>query len=154
MNADPEVMAHFPKTLKISETEELINKLKERFANYGYTYFATEILTSGEFIGFIGIVYQDYETEFNPATDIGWRLKKSAWGKGYATEGALKCLSYGFKELQLDRILSVCTVGNVKSENVMKKIGMKKLGEFLHPNLVDYPEHQHCLLYQIERSKT
>ena len=109
-----------------------------------------EVLETGEFIGFIGLAYQDYETEFTPATDIGWRLKKSAWGNGYATEGARRCLEYAFKDLKLDKIISTCTLNNTKSENVMRKIGMSRKGEFNHPRLKDYPAHEKCSWYETD----
>ncbi len=48
----------------------------------GYCYFATDELTSGKFIGFIGLMYQNYEADFTPCVDIGWRLAKKYWGKG------------------------------------------------------------------------
>ena len=130
MNSDIEVMEHFPKTLTKKENEELFEKLKLHYKKHNHTYFATEILKSEELIGFIGLAFQDYKTDFTPAVDIGWRLKKSAWKKGFATEGAKKCLEFAFNELNLDKIISTCTEKNSKSENVMKKIGMKKIGEF------------------------
>ncbi len=88
INSDIDVMEHFPKVLTQQETAEFIERLQLHYEEKGYNYFATEILDTGELIGFIGLAFQEYETEFTPATDIGWRLKKSAWGKGYATEGA------------------------------------------------------------------
>ena len=149
MNKDTEVMRHFPKTLTTQESTELIDRLKKHYIEHGYTYYAVEVLTTGELIGFIGIAYQDYETPFTPATDIGWRLKTSAWGKGYATEGALKCLEFAFNELHLSHIVSVCTENNTSSENVMKKIGMTKKGIFKHSKLKDYPALEKCLWYEI-----
>lgn len=145
-----EVMEHFPKPLTLQETEEFINRLQNHYTKYRYNYFATEILESGELIGFIGLAYQDYQAEFNPTTDIGWRLKKSAWGKGYATEGAKRCLEFGFKDLNLKKIISTCTRNNIQSEHVMKKIGMIKKGEFNHPKLKDYPDLEKCIWYEIK----
>lgn len=62
-------------------------------------------METGELIGFIGLAYQTYESDFTPATDIGWRLKSSAWGKGYATEGAKRCLQYAFEDLKLEKVI-------------------------------------------------
>jgi len=151
INADLDVMEHFPKLLTKNETSEFIDRLQNHYKKNGYNYFATEILKTGELIGFIGLAYQNYKTDFTPATDIGWRLKKNAWGNGYATEGAKKCLEYGFNELNLDRIISVYTNKNKKSENVMKKIGMEKIGEFNHPKLKEYPEYEKCVCYEIKK---
>ncbi|HPE98602.1 MAG: GNAT family N-acetyltransferase [Chitinophagales bacterium] len=151
INSDLDVMEHFPKPLTQQETAEFIERLQKHYDKNGYNYFATEILDTGELIGFIGLAYQEYETEFTPATDIGWRLKKSSWGKGYATEGAKRCLEFAFSELDLEKVVSTCTIGNKKSENVMKKIGMSKKGEFNHPKLKDYPDFEKCIWYEIKK---
>ena len=152
MNADSSVMEFFPFHLTTAETEKFMNRLRHDFDTHGYCYYAVEMLDSCEFIGFIGLSYQDYASEFNPSTDIGWRLKKSSWGQGFATEGATRCLAYAFEELNLDAVTSVCTISNHKSEHVMKKIGMRKMGEFNHPKLKDYPEYEKCMWYMISKS--
>lgn len=153
LNADEEVMEHFPETLAKNEVEDFIRRLKEHYSENGYTYYATEILETQEFIGMIGLAFQKYKTEFTPAIDIGWRLKRTAWGKGYATEGAKRCLEYGFNELDIERIISICTINNRKSENVMKKMGMNKIGEFIHPEMINYPEYEKHFCYEICREK-
>lgn len=151
MNADEEVMEHFPKPLSRQETVDSIERLQKHYAVHGHTYYAVDILETGEFIGFIGLAYQDYETAFNPSIDMGWRLRKVAWGKGYATEGAKRCLAHAFTDLQFNRLIAVCTVQNQKSENVMQKIGMIKQGEFKHPNLTAFPDYETCLWYEIRK---
>lgn len=151
LNSDKKVMEHFPKTLSADETRDFIVRLQRHFEQHNYCYFLVETLDNQEFIGFIGLAYQTYETAFTPATDIGWRLKTSSWGKGYATEGAKRCLEYGFSELNLEHIISTCPLRNVASEKVMQKIGMKRKEEFLHPRLVDYPEYQECVWYELTK---
>ena len=71
-------MEYFPTILTEKETEEFMQRLQKHYSKRGYNYFATEVIATGELIGFIGLAYQTYETDFNPATDIGWRLKKSS----------------------------------------------------------------------------
>ena len=149
INADLEIMKYFSKPLTFIESEKQIYRYKKHYDKYGYNYFATELLDSGEFIGAVGLGYKDYKAKFNPATDIGWRLKKNVWNKGYATEGARKCLEYGFNKLNLKKIISTCTITNIKSENIMKKIGMIKKGEFNHPNLIGSPHLEKCVWYEI-----
>ena len=152
MNADQDVMEHFPKPLTRKETQDFIVRLKAHCIKHKHCYFAVEILENQEFIGFIGLAYQTYRTDFTPATDIGWRLKKEAWGNGFATEGAKRCLEYGFTTLNLKKVISTCTAQNKKSEHIMKKIGMSKLGAFNHPDLQDYPEYEKCYLYKLTKS--
>ena len=149
MNANESVMEHFPQTLKTSETEALISRLSSHYDTYGYTYFAVDLLETGEFMGFIGMNYKDHESPFKPATDLGWRLKPEVWGKGLATEGAQRCIDYCFKDLKITRLVSICVLSNIASENVMKKIGMTKQGTFKHPHLNDHPEYQTCMWYEI-----
>ncbi len=151
LNSDAEVMEHFPEILSSQEVMDLISRLKEHYDKNGFTYYATECLETKEFIGMIGLAFQEYKSEFTPAIDIGWRLTRVAWGKGYATEGAKRCLKYGFDELDIDRIISICTVKNSKSENVMKKIGMMKLAEFNHPEMSNYPKFEKHVCYEIIR---
>ena len=149
VNSDTEVMEHFPNLLSIEEIRAFIERLQKHYSERKYTYFATEILETGEFIGFIGLVLQSFESLFTPATDIGWRLKKSSWGNGYATEGASRCLQFAFYELNIERIIATCTINNSKSEKVMQKIGMSKKGEFNHPQLKEFPDHERCVCYEI-----
>jgi [ribosomal protein S5]-alanine N-acetyltransferase len=135
MNQDEQVMRYFPNILSQIDTEQMFNRLNLHFEEYGYGLFAVDKLEAQEFIGFIGLTHPRFEAFFTPCVEIGWRLKSSEWNKGYATEGALACLEYGFNVLKLPKIYSFTSVLNTLSENVMKKIGMKKIGEFDHPNL-------------------
>jgi len=153
LNADEEVMRHFPSTLSREQTKDFIIRLQKHHKDHGYCYFAVELLATSEFIGFIGLAYQKYTSEFSPNTDIGWRLKRSAWGNGYATEGAKRVLEYAFDELELDFVFSTCTEQNTTSENVMKKIGMKYQKIMLHPNLKDYPAYERCKVYALTRAE-
>ena len=72
-------------------------------------------------------------------------------GKGFATEGAKKCLELTFDDLNLDKIISTCTEKNFNSENVMKKTGMEKIGVFKHPKLKEYTEFENCICYGIKK---
>jgi RimJ/RimL family protein N-acetyltransferase len=150
INANPEVMRHIPKTATLEETKLFIDKMKLLFEEKSYCYFPVEIKDTGEFIGFIGMMDQNYKSEITPATDIGWRLKTSAWGKGYATEGAKRCLQYA-RELQtLTHVISTAPKVNTASISVMKKIGMQHFKDFIHPRLIDYERLKECACYRIE----
>ena len=150
INADPEVMEFFPKCPNKNETSEFIQRMSKQFDKNGFCYFAVDLLETQEFIGFIGISEQTYEAEFTPCVDIGWRISRNHWYKGYATEGAKACLEFAKKKTGLTEILSVAPVINTKSEAVMKKIGMQKVSTFLHSLLKDHPELQECVLYSIK----
>jgi RimJ/RimL family protein N-acetyltransferase len=59
------------------------------------------------------------------AVEIGWRLPRSQWGRGYATEAVRVVLRFGFEECGLDRVVSIRHVGNVRSKRVMDKLGLR-----------------------------
>tara|TARA_R110002124_G_scaffold6123_1_gene37410 strand:- start:156980 stop:157555 length:576 start_codon:yes stop_codon:yes gene_type:complete len=149
MCADEEVMKHFPKTLSEEETQELITRLRDHFHEFGYTYFALDLLENGEFLGFAGLKHQQWESEFTPCIDIGWRLKKAAWGHGYATEAAKACLNASRSKFGIKEVLSFTTNTNMASEHVMKKIGMDFIGTVQHPMMVGDPRFKHCVVYKI-----
>ncbi len=147
INADEEVMGFFPAKPSKEDTAAFIEHMQQQFEEKNFCYFAVDVLESGSFIGFIGLSVQTFPADFTPCTDIGWRLKRSEWGKGYATEGAKACLEYGFNQLGLERIYAMAPKVNVRSERVMKKVGMEKLRNFEHPKLPDHKELKSCLLY-------
>lgn len=151
LNKDPKVMQYFPSMPDEAATLAYIKRMQAQFAKTQYCYFAAEILATQEFIGFIGLMYQDYEAEFTPCVDIGWRLKQTAWGKGYATEGAKTCLGYAFNNLKIDTIYSVAPLVNTPSISVMKKIGMSLSSTFKHPKLGNFPVLETCALYLIHK---
>ena len=88
MNADAEVMKYFPATLSPLESKALIERIKTHHQNHGFGLWAVEERSTGTFIGFIGLNITTFEAHFTPTVEIGWRLAKTFWGKGYATEGA------------------------------------------------------------------
>ncbi|MGB3468444.1 MAG: GNAT family N-acetyltransferase [Cyclobacteriaceae bacterium] len=149
MNANANVMRHFPAILDQQSSDELVDILGKHFDHFGFTYFAVDELSSGRFIGFIGLKKQSFEYKFTPFFDIGWRLAPEFWGKGYATEGAITCLQYGFEVLKLPEIYAVASHLNVESINVMKKIGMKLIDHFIHPAIDEDSALQPCHCYKI-----
>lgn len=148
INSDPQVMEFFPGVLSLQETSDFISRMQEQFSKTGYCYFAVDKIDENEFIGFIGLSDKTFAADFTPCVDIGWRLKSSAWGNGNATEGAKRCLEYGFNELKLNKIFAMAPVINLKSEKIMQKIGMTKVKTFLHPLLANDERLGECLLYE------
>lgn len=153
MNADPRVMEFFPSVLNEAECIAFITRMQQAFEKRQFCYFAVETLADPQVIGFIGICYHDYESPFNPAVDIGWRLIHEAWGKGYATEGAKRCLQYAFEEISLDKVVAIAPAINQRSINVMQKIGMQEKGDFLHPKLKEAPRLERCVWYEISQNE-
>lgn len=152
INDDDDVMEFFPFKPTKSDTEDFIFRMQNMQQEKGFSYFAVDLLENNECIGFIGLCEQNYLVDPKPFVDIGWRLKKSTWGKGYATEGAFACLDFGFNKLGLQTIYSVAPEINTKSESVMKKIGMVQVEVFDHPKLLNYNRLRRCVLYKKEKN--
>lgn len=152
INSDPAVMEFFPRRQSLEETEQFVTRMQNEFAERKHCYFAVDKLENGKFIGFIGLSYKTFTSDFTPCVDIGWRLRKEEWGNGYATEGAKKCLEYGVTALHLPRIVAIAPEINVKSIRVMQKIGMTKVKDFSHPLLPNDERLRKCVLYEIVRT--
>lgn len=147
INSDEKVMEFFPAIPTKEQTTAFVARMTNQFENKGYCYFAVDKLENNRFIGFIGLSEQTYEADFTPCVDIGWRIKSSEWNKGYATEGAQKCLDYALNELKIEKIYSIAPKVNIKSEHIMAKIGLKKQCEFEHPLLVNNERLKTRVLY-------
>ena len=61
-----------------------------------------------------------------PAVEVGWRLARDAWGRGYATEAARAALAFGFEEHAIEEILAIVDPGNERSLRVCAKLGMTR----------------------------
>ena len=151
MNLDGKVMEFFPTRYSIEDSKQFIFGQQMNYNENGFCYFAVEKLSNKEFIGFIGLSEQLWESDFTPAIDIGWRLKASAHGNGYATEGAKRCLDFGFNDLDINEIISVSPKVNLPSIKVMKKLGMKFREEFNHPKLEQDKYLERCVLYKVSK---
>ncbi|MEK2476724.1 MULTISPECIES: GNAT family N-acetyltransferase [Streptomyces] len=125
MNADPEVREHLGDVLTREQSDASVAQFQAEFDQRGYGWWAVEARATGEFIGFAGLDQVDDGMPFT-GVEIGWRLARSAWGQGYATEAATAVLAYGFDTLGLPEILAVTTATNLRSQAVMRRIGMTR----------------------------
>ena len=153
MNADEDVMKYFPNILSKEESLQTIDQVLEHFDKWSYGVFAAELKEDQEFIGAIGLSHPTFNASFTPCVEILWRLSKQYWGQGYATEGARAVISYAFNTLGLKEIYSFTTLNNTASENVMKKIGMRKIGVFHHPKLPEENPLCEHLLYRLNATE-
>ena len=153
MNKDKEVMKFFPKAQTAEETLAMIERIRSRFEENDFGFYAVEKKSTREFIGLTGFGIPNFESFFTPCIEIGWRFKKEEWGRGYATEAANACIEYGFNILAFDKLVSFTSTLNINSEKVMKRIGMNKIGEFNHPLIETDNRLCRHVLYQITNSK-
>ena len=76
LNADPVVMEHFVRPLSRDESDDFVDRIEAEFAERGYGLWAAERKDSGTFIGFVGLHLADFEADFTPAVEVGWRLAR------------------------------------------------------------------------------
>lgn len=146
LNADPQVMAHFPATLDRAESDVLAARCQSLIEAQGWGFWATEIKASGDFIGFVGLHRPIAELPFSPCVEIGWRLARPFWGQGYASEAARAALSFAFNDLALAEVVAFTSLENRRSQAVMERLGMRRAENFEHPALPPgHPLREHCL---------
>ncbi|HEY6119408.1 MAG TPA: GNAT family N-acetyltransferase [Pyrinomonadaceae bacterium] len=125
LTADPEVMRFLGgKTFDRLEAWRHMAFLVGHWQLLGYGHWAVEEKSSGKFVGRIGFL--------NPAEwpgfELGWTLARQYWGRGYATEGARRCLQYGFRDLDRAHIISLIHPDNKPSIRVAERLGEKLEG--------------------------
>ena len=138
INRDPQVLEFLPSLLSRIESDAWANRITENIAKQGFGLWALEIIGGVSFAGYVGLSIPSFEAHFTPCVEIGWRLARKEWGKGYATEAAKKVLEFGFAELQLGEIVSFTVPSNTRSTAVMERIGMthNPADDFDHPKLL------------------
>ena len=153
LNADPAVMEFFPRPLDRAESEAAVVRIRDHFDRHGFGLWAVEVPGIADFIGFVGLAVPRFEAHFTPCVEVGWRLAREHWGRGYATEAARSVLEFGFGDLALEEIVSFTTETNRRSRAVMERIGMTRSPEddFDHPTLPEgHPLRRH-VLYRLRR---
>ncbi|MFG1809309.1 GNAT family N-acetyltransferase [Streptomyces sp. NPDC049040] len=127
LNADPEVMRWIRDGSAWDEeqTRAAIARMEALWEAEGFGLSAVEIRATGELAGFTGLSVPHFLPEVMPAVEIGWRLGRRHWGRGYATEAARACLHRAFHGNGLDRVVGIVQTGNTASERIMHKLGMR-----------------------------
>ena len=154
MNADPEVMRYFPAPQEHAESDRSIDRFEQRFDEQGFGLWALEVLVTGDFIGFTGLNPMPDGVPGAGEQEVGWRLARHAWNRGYATEAARVAIEVGLIRLGLPVIWSMTAVLNVPSQRVMQRLGMVRYRVFDHPRVeVGHALRPH-VVYRIEKLPT
>ena len=125
LNADRRVMEFFPSRPDRRQSDALVDRFVAHFAEHGFGLWAVELPGVAPFIGFVGLSVPGFAAHFTPCVEIGWRLRREHWGRGYATEAAAELLRFGLGDAGLDRVVSIRHVDNARSERVMNKLGLR-----------------------------
>jgi RimJ/RimL family protein N-acetyltransferase len=148
MNADPVVMRHFPRPLTRAESDGFVDRIEARFEEQGFGLWVLEPLDAGGFLGFTGLnPMPDEGVPGAGGMEVGWRLARLAWGHGYATEAALEALRVA-EQVGLPEVWSMTAVRNLRSQAVMRRIGLREHALFDHPALPEgHPVQRHVVYH-------
>lgn len=150
LNSDPEVMQYFPALLDHAESAAAIKRIEASFAANGCGFWAMDLPGAG-LIGCCGLAIPRFTAPFTPCVEIGWRMARTHWGRGYATEAARAALADGFARLGLAEVVSFAASGNIRSQRVMQRAGMSRnpAEDFAHPSLPPGHRLSRHVLYRI-----
>lgn len=125
--ADAEVMRHIGAgvTLDREQAAEQLRGFVAHWERHGYGLRAAVERDSGEVVGFVGVMRAGQPGVRPGDVEIGWRLARARWGRGYATEGARAVRDHAFQQLRLARLVAFVRPANDGSIGVMRKLGMR-----------------------------
>jgi RimJ/RimL family protein N-acetyltransferase len=158
MNADPEVMEHFPAVLTRGASDAFAARADAHLAEHDWGLWAIEVAIGadrGRFAGFTGLAIPSFQAAFTPCVEVGWRLARWAWGHGYATEAAAEALRVGFAELGLTEVVSFTAQRNIRSQAVMHRLGMQHnpADDFDHPAIVAGQPTRRHVVYRLPANR-
>jgi RimJ/RimL family protein N-acetyltransferase len=125
---DPQVMASFGGELFTpAQMQGWLDRNLAHQAEHGYGLFSVIRKADGLLIGNCGL--EQMMVDGQAAAELGYDLRSDAWGQGYATEAACAVRDYAFSVLRLPQLISLIRVGNLASQRVAEKVGMRLLAE-------------------------
>jgi RimJ/RimL family protein N-acetyltransferase len=145
LDSDPDVM-RFLTGGKPTPRDVIRNEILPRFLHYyeryaGFGFWAAIDKSTGQFLGWFH--FRPAEGSGPDEVELGYRLRKSAWGKGYATEGSRALIRKGFTELGVRRVVASTMAVNAASRRVMEKAGLTLARTFHRswPDPIEGAEH-------------
>lgn len=141
LNSDPEVVRYVgADSVDLEQAREIVSRLRREFEDRRLGRFLVIEKATNEKIGWCGLKW----IEERRCVDLGYRLRRDRWAKGYATEAALAARDYGFKTLGLEEIWARAAQENTRSIHVLEKLGMTRAGK-----VTDHG--QACLDFRLDR---
>ena len=125
LNADPEVARDLGGPLDRAESDAKLDRYVAAFERHGFCRWALEDL-SGQFLGYAGVMPSPDGHPLGPHADIGWRLVRAAWGRGYATEAAKASLRDAFERVRLNEVLAYTSADNARSRAVIQRLNLQR----------------------------
>jgi RimJ/RimL family protein N-acetyltransferase len=134
---DPVLMHHFGRAELVDDSRKRLERMQRHDRELGFSFRAAVLKSTGEVIGNVGLKPLTIPWPEPGDIEIGWLLKQSAWGRGYAREAAAAVLAYGLA--RAPRVVAITAATNLASRQVMEAIGMAHAPEldFDHPDVAE-----------------
>jgi RimJ/RimL family protein N-acetyltransferase len=133
--ADPEVMRFLGGPMSRRGAAQVSQRIADHWEAYGFGLWAAVEPVDGRVAGFTGACLTAWHPSYSHEVEVGWRLARWSWGRGFATDGARLALEPAFRELALDHVYSFVTPRNVRSRAVVERLGMRRTGGTTDPRL-------------------
>jgi RimJ/RimL family protein N-acetyltransferase len=136
MVADPRTMVDYPAPQTRAESDVRFERYRRTYDRVGYSRWCLRLRDTGEFVGYCGNQPLEPDHPIGEGPEIGWRVRRIHWNKGYASEAARASLADGFSRCGMTHVYSYTTTDNARSEAVMRRIGLERLTakDFTHTN--------------------
>lgn len=125
MHADPEVMLDYGGPINRAESDAKFDRYAAAYRRHGFCRWAVES-QDGDFLGYTGIMPAGPDHPLGSHIDIGWRLVRHAWGRGYATEAARAALTDAFMRVGLAEVMAYTAPDNLRSQAVMTRLSLRR----------------------------
>lgn len=148
----PVVMRHLGGVQDHSTWNAAFERLKSYQRDYGHTFWLLERKDDGELLGFCGLkrVNSPGAERLAGQYEIGWRLRESAWGMGYAKEAAIACLDLAFGRFRAPHVVALTIGPNSQSRGLMHRLGMKRRADLDYDDGRFGPEMNPTIVYRID----
>jgi RimJ/RimL family protein N-acetyltransferase len=125
LHAHPEVMRDLGGPIDRAASDKKLASYRAAFCRHGFSRWAIET-RDGNFLGYAGVMPSPADHPLGAHFQIGWRLVRDAWGKGYASEAAAAALSDAFSRAGLQEVVAYTERENKRSQAVMNRLPMTR----------------------------
>jgi len=150
----PAVMQHLGGVQERETWEAAVGRIMGFQKDFGHSFWLLERKSDGEMLGFCGLKRVNADgTPMTGEFEVGWRLRESAWGKGYAKEAAIASLDLAFNRFGAPHVVALTVAANKDSQGLMKRLGMTRRQDLDFDDPRFGPEMNPTIVYRIEKSE-
>lgn len=147
----PAVMRHLGGVQDRATWDAAVGRILGFQRDFGHTFWLLERKEDGELLGFCGLKRVNAEgTSLTGQFEIGWRLRESAWGQGYAKEAAIASLDLAFNRFGATHVVALTIGPNAESQGLMQRLGMKRREDLDFEDPRFGPELNPTIVYRID----